>query len=309
MRKVTVFFLVGVVALGAFGTYLFGRYEAGKTRLPGSTGDRGISLPGARLPSSMKGGKQSMEINVEKPKGGGVVNASINFGAGNLSIKTDEQNTLISGKASYEDQSLQPSVAVSGNDVELRVGRTTGNLPVPVRFNSKNSWDLSLAKSVPMSLDLVVGAADSDIDIGGLDLRDLSIKQGASNFRFDVSEPLAGKMDTLSFEGGASDSRFTSLGNTGAKTMEFKMGAGNFDLDFSGELVRAASVKIEGGLGKITVRIPEGRQATLVSKSGLTKVDHQGNWKQNGDEYSMAGEGEPLTIELNMAMGEVDLRN
>jgi hypothetical protein len=308
VKKITVFFLVGVVALGAAGVYLFGRYEAGgANRIPQGR-NTGISLPGVRQSRSVSTGTHSMDILVEKPKAAGVVDATINFSAGRIDAKTADQGSLISGTAAYDDEALKPTLTEDGTTVGLRTGSGSNPISFPMKFDSHNTWNLVLAKGVPMSLHLEVGAAESNIDIGGLDLRDLSIKQGASSFRFAVSEPLTGKLDSLSFEGGASDSRFASLGNTGAKTLSFKAGAGNFDFDFSGDLPRPMSVKIEGGLGNMVIRVPAGRKAVLT-KSGFSHVNRQGSWIQDGESFTLPGSGNSLTIEVNMAMGNIELRN
>jgi hypothetical protein len=90
--------------------------------------------------------------------------------------------------------------------------------------------------------------------------------------------------------------------------MELVSGAGNFTLDFSGDLLRDASVSIKSGLSNVTVIVPEGTAARLRVTGGLSNVDAEGGWRNDGNEYVLEGEGPELTFTVEMGAGNLELR-
>jgi hypothetical protein len=90
--------------------------------------------------------------------------------------------------------------------------------------------------------------------------------------------------------------------------MELVSGAGNFTLDFSGELLRDASVTIKSGLSNVTVSVPEGTAARLHVTGGLSNVNRQGGWQSTGDDYVLEGEGPELTFTVEMGAGNLELQ-
>ena len=58
------------------------------------------------------------------------------------------------------------------------------------------------------------------------------------------------EMDSLYYQTGASNVHLSDLANANFASMVFRSGAGNYTLDFSGELQRDAEVKIESGISQ-----------------------------------------------------------
>jgi hypothetical protein len=299
MKKLTIFFLVVMVAFGAAGAFLVGRYR--EARPSGLLSGPGIVMP-------QRAEMHEARVDVAKPAATPVTE-TIRFGAGRLTLASADQDLLISGTARYRAESQKPIISSEGDSVTLRSGGDGLSLPFPGRGRIGSEWNLVLARGIPTNLDLEAGAVDSRIDLGGLDLRTVRIRQGAANLRLSVSSPLAGNLDSFDFEGGASDSRIDGLGNTGARNLHLKSSAGNFELDFSGSKPGAMDVRIESGVGNLTVIVPRGRAATLVPTVGVSSVSSHGSWSKNGDTYSTGGKGDPITIRLSLGAGNVELRN
>jgi hypothetical protein len=160
-----------------------------------------------------------------------------------------------------------------------------------------------------MNLLINAGAYKGEFDLGGLSLQSLRIGDGASDVRLDFSAPNKVEMDSLRYNTGASHVELTGLANANFETLVFKGGAGDYKLDFSGELKRDATVTIDAGFSSVTVVVPEGVAARVFVDSGLSNVDIGGNWEKSGNEYSLAGEGPRLTINVNIGAGSLTLRN
>ena len=67
-------------------------------------------------------------------------------------------------------------------------------------------------------------------------------------------------MNLFRYETGASLVTLTGLANANFSLFEFSGGAGNYTLDFSGELNRDATVSITTGLGNLRIVIPANLQ-------------------------------------------------
>jgi hypothetical protein len=86
-------------------------------------------------------------------------------------------------------------------------------------------------------------------------LKSLTVRDGASHVDLSFLEPNQTEMSLLRYETGASDVKLTGLANANFSTLTFSGGAGNYTLDFGGELQRDAVVTIDAGLGNVTVVI------------------------------------------------------
>jgi hypothetical protein len=170
-----------------------------------------------------------------------------------------------------------------------------------------NEWNFELG-SAPMDLLIKAGAYKGDIELGGLSLASLKVDDGAADVNLSFSDPNLIEMGTLRYETGASSVKLEGLANANFDQMNFKGGAGSYVLDFSGELVRDATVNIDAGLSNVEIIVPNGVSARVLVDRGLANVDISGDWEKSGDDYELAGEGPRLTINVNIGAGNLELR-
>jgi hypothetical protein len=90
--------------------------------------------------------------------------------------------------------------------------------------------------------------------------------------------------------------------------MIFRSGAGNYTLDFSGQLTRDANVTIESGVSQVTVIVPQGTSTVVNFTGGLSNVTTHGSWQRSGNEYTLAGSGPQLSITVTLGAGNLELR-
>jgi hypothetical protein len=169
-----------------------------------------------------------------------------------------------------------------------------------------NEWDLKLSDD-PMELVIEAGAYDASYELGGLSLTDLSVTDGAADVQLSFSEPNKTEMSILRYESGASNIKMKGLANANFSLLAFKGGAGDYTLDFSGELQRDATVNIETGFSNIILVIPEGIHAVVTVESGVSNINAGPGWDQNGDRYTRDGDGHTLTIVVEMGAGNLTL--
>ena len=256
-----------------------------------------IDLP--KMPTP--GPEVTDEITVPTPKTDDV-SLRLAFGAGKMTLSPGASQ-LVEGTATYNYNAFKPEVNIDGGNVQIKMGDVNS---FPSFDNLKNVWDLKLGDT-PMDLTIESGAYDGTFEFGGLSLNNLTIKDGAANVELAFSEPNLVEMSTLSYETGASDVKMSGLANANFNIFDFSSGAGDYTLDFSGELQRDGSVKISSGLSNIIIVIPEGVNAVVTVDSGASNISAGSNWSQNGNVYKQKGEGPTLTFVIEVGAGNVTL--
>jgi predicted membrane protein len=99
--------------------------------------------------------------------------------------------------------------------------------------------------------------------------------------------------------------KLTGLANSNFTTMTFSGGAGNFTLDFSGDLQRDAVITVDSGFGNVSLIIPRDVNAKVTVESAAVNINHGASWSQNGKDYSQEGQGPTLTFIVKMAAGNL----
>jgi len=237
------------------------------------------------------------------------VDLMIEFGAGELNIQPGAENALVTGTVSYNIVDFKPDVLVEGNQVTLRTGNLEiKGIPIINTGDFKNEWDLQLGNS-PMNLSVSAGAYNGNIELGGLSLLSVRFTDGAAEVDVQFSELNQVEMDTLRYETGASSVELRGLANTNAASVIFKGGAGDYRLDFSGDLQRDMDVTVDSGMSNVEIIVPRGVTARVLYDGGLSNVDLSGDWEKTGDDYYQEGTGPRLTINVNIGAGNLSLSN
>jgi hypothetical protein len=231
-------------------------------------------------------------------------NLRLDFGAGILKLHPGA-DTLVSGTATYNISDFKPVVTINGSSVRIEQGnwKVTG---IPDFSNIKNEWDLSLS-NLPLDLTVEAGAYQAEYDLGGLALTNLTISDGAADSRLDFASPNLTEMSLLTYTTGASNVSLTGLGNANFASLEFNSGAGNYTLDFSGQLQRNGSVHIGTGVSNMTLIIPSGFPVQITVEGGLSNVTHDSNWDKNGNVYTQPGTGPELTFVIEIGAGNLTI--
>jgi hypothetical protein len=243
------------------------------------------------------------QVNVPVPTGSGTPMLSLGFGAGEMTLNPGGEG-LVSGTATYNIPVLKPNVSVNGSVVKITQGNTQGINAIPKDF--KNTWDFKLGSS-PMDLQIEAGAYKARYELGGLALTGVTVKDGAADVRLSFSAPNATEMGVLRYETGASNVIVEGIGNASPASLIFKCGAGNYTLDFSGQLKRNITGHVEAGLGNVTINIPSGVPAQVTVESGLSNISAGSGWQVNGNTYTQEGSGPAINIIVDIGAGNLTL--
>jgi hypothetical protein len=254
------------------------------------------------------GALQSEQIQVVLPTGTDVSRVTLQLGAGELKLKPGTGSYLVDGFISYNVSDFKPEVKITGHRVSIEQGRLdVRGIP---SFSSKimNTWDLNLAP-VPIELTIQAGGYKGEIELGGLEIQRLDISDGASEVELNFSATNPVEMETFRYNTGASNIKMKGLSNANFKEMHFRSGAGNYTLDFSGELQQDTGVQIDSGFSNIKIIVPAGVNAHVTIEGALTNIDAMGGWVRDGSAYVTRGSGPVLQIQIKMGAGNIELSN
>lgn len=260
----------------------------------------GVSACGVSfdLPDITPGSTETFAIEVSQPENQpNPTRLVLTFGAGELNILPGAES-LVSGLATYNVADFRPEITSSESTVNITQGSYTLN-KIPNFGKVLNRWDLKLG-STPMDLEITAGAYHADLELGNLALSNLMVKDGASDVRLTFSEPNRTEMNLLHYETGASQVALKGLANANFSIFKFSGGAGNYSLDFSGDLQHDASASINTGLGNLTIIIPENLKVQMTIDGNLANINIGNNWTQNGNTYTQVGSGPMLTIAVDV---------
>ncbi len=186
---------------------------------------------------------------------------------------------------------------------EYAGGSGLGSLlrPVIPRF------DLRLGRAKPYMLSLETGASDVALDLGGLPITRLVLKQGAGRASFDFSSPNPEPMTLFDVHAGAVALEMKNLGNANFSEMRVEGGAASYKFDFVGSLRRDAQVQIESGMSAVEIKVPASTASRIAAECTLGHLEiGDGFTKREGllwTEAAIAGKTPILTIHANVTMG------
>ncbi|MBI4427582.1 MAG: hypothetical protein HY562_00510 [Ignavibacteriales bacterium] len=178
--------------------------------------------------------------------------------------------------------------------------------------NNYRRLTVKLTDALPVSLELELGAGKGDLDLSGIQIRDLRISSGASSVELRCDEPNSITAEMIQIESGVSKFTATNLCNTNFRKLRFSGGVGAYKLDFGGRLRQDANAKVEVGLGSIVVYIPKEVAAKILyddSWFSSFDVDRDFRKRRSGVYETTEDESDKkLTIEIESGLGSVRVR-
>jgi hypothetical protein len=258
------------------------------------------------------GPTQTVDIQVpmpEEPSAG--VELNLEFLAGEIKLSPGAAfgsgGYLASGSATFNVPDFEPQVEANGSSYTLRSGDLKDKGIPNFQEDVKNEWDLKLADT-PMSLSIQAGAYDGSFELGGLSLEKLAISEIGSDLTGTFSEPNHVEMSSFTFSTGGSSVELKGLANANFEQMTFDSGAGDYTLSFDGDLKHDASVTIDSGVSTVNIIVPQGVDAQVTFEGGLTSINMEGGWDQNGEIYTHSGSGPTIHIKVVMGLGTLNLK-
>lgn len=260
----------------------------------------GISV----VPRLRTGPTETVTLNEPLPTNVDEVDLELSMGAGKLDLSGGGEG-VIQGEIRYNVAEWKPEIENTGSRVTLTQGKDEQISGLP-DDDVVNEWTLRLG-DIPYNLTLNVGAYEGLLDLSGVPLRALTVRDGASSARVEFNSLNPEEMTELRYDTGASSVKLIGLGNANASRIAFSSGAGDYELDFTGDLQGDMNVSVKSGVSSVRLVVPAGANVTVNVTGALADVKTDGNWSRSGDNYSLSGSGPAITIDVEMGLGSLTL--
>jgi hypothetical protein len=245
-------------------------------------------------------------------RGETAVTVHVTYAAGHFTLAPGSRGELYRMDLRYDADKFTPVRSYDAAAGVLHLGLTSiGNTSYAGHHEGKDvpSLDLTLTPDVPLTLDVDLGAAESDVELGGLALRGVHYATGASKteVRFSRPNPLA--CDSLSFQAGAAEFDAVALGNSHCRIMRFEGGVGSVSLDFTGDWRADAEAHLHVAVGTLKLRLPGDLGVAISLNRFLASFDQSGFAKRGDVYYSDNYQTAPhhLTVEVESAFGGIQV--
>jgi len=238
--------------------------------------------------------------------------ARVEYAAGNLRLVPGRPNELYRMDASYDPDRYLPVSDFDTQSGSVLLGLKpagTGGVRVVSRGQLSQIATVALSPAVDLALDLSLGAANADIELGGLRVATLNMKTGASRTVLRFSQPNAGRCDLATISAGAADLSILGLGNSRCDELEFEGGVGRVLLDFSGAWSSSSKVEVKMAMGELTLRLPRKVGLRITMDKFLSSFEPAGLVRQ-GNAFqtpNYSSSSRHLDLGLTTAMGGVEV--
>jgi hypothetical protein len=232
-----------------------------------------------------------------------LLRVELEYGAGRLDVSPGARGTLYRTSVRYDASSFQPRVDYSNSRLHIGMQGQDGKAHKP----KSGHLDLRLAPDVPLDLELKFGAAEADLELGGLRVRRGEISTGASKTTLRFSQPNTDRCERFEVHVGAAKFHALGLGNLNAERLSVEGGVGEVILDFTGSWRSDMTASVRMGLGALTVHVPRGLGLRVAKDGFLAPFDSQELIKRGDAFYSQnwADARHRLSLDIDAAFGSI----
>jgi hypothetical protein len=238
--------------------------------------------------------------------------ARLEYGAGSLRIGPGQPAELYRMELSYDEERFVPLSDFDATRGSVLLGlKAAGDAGVRVvsRHQLQQVAAVSFSPRVELALDLTLGAVDADVELGGLRIRNLDVRTGASKAVVRFSHPNGARCERAGISAGAAEVSLLGLGNSRCDEIEFEGGMGKVLLDFSGAWSSSAKVQVTMAMGELTLRLPRRVGVRLSMNKFLSSFEPAGLVRR-GDALVSPNydrSQQHLDLSLTTAVGGVNL--
>src|ERR687896_829362 len=169
------------------------------------------------------------------------------LGACRFAARLGEGESWVAGICHDPTDKRSPRIMGEGGSVTITEEEPSFER-IPAVFGGVPRYELEFGKEKPFALTIETGASDFDLDLGGVPLSRLMVRQGAGKLELGFSAPNPEPMQLLEVSSGAAGIELENLANANFSEMRLSGGAAGYELDFGGTLSRGAEATIEAGL-------------------------------------------------------------
>lgn len=182
----------------------------------------GLSVLAGSLRRASRGAAESLSISAE---GAESARVRIRYGGGRVTVA----GRALPGKLldGVFEGGVEDEVRRDGKALDVELNATNGD-DWMWWSGGRREWSMGLSNSLPVALDMDMGAAETRLDLSDVKVTDLRLKTGASST--SLSMPAAAGMTTAKLEGGAASMSIRIPDAVGAR-IRWEGGMASFHVD------------------------------------------------------------------------------
>jgi hypothetical protein len=238
------------------------------------------------------------------------LDARLEFAAGMLKVIPGRHAELYRMHLSYDADRFIPLSRYEATESTVRLGVESAGR-AGLRVVSKNQLRqkavVELSPKTDLALDLNLGAGEAEVDLGGLRVARVRLEAGASRASVRFSAPNRTRCESAVFAAGAADLSIYRIGNSRCDRVKVEGGVGKLTLDFGGGRTTTQRAELTLSMGELLLKLPKRGAVRIVMDRFLSSFDPEG-LVQSGGAWVTRGfdPSEPhLDIDLKCSVGAV----
>ncbi len=213
------------------------------------------------------------------------LDAQLEFASGVLKVVPGRDAELYRMHLSYDADRFVPLSHYEAPDARVRLGvESSGQTGFRVvsRNQLRQRAVVELSPKADLALDLNLGAGEADLDLGGLRVTSVRLETGASRASVRFSAPNRTRCESAVFAAGAADLAIYRLGNSRCETVKVEGGVGKLTLDFGGAWTATQRAELTLSMGELRLRLPKRAPVRITMNKFLASFEGEGLVRRGG---------------------------
>jgi hypothetical protein len=239
-----------------------------------------------RVPAEVVSITKSQPLGSEK-----ALQADIRFDVGSLEVAGEKGTSAYTIDLDYDKASYQD---VIGYEQSGDTGRLSFRLQSLHKLGLRsdrqpNRLRLGLTEALPVKIMINTGVGDARLSLTGLQLDGLDLESGVGGARISAYEPNKVSCEHIRIKNGVGSLDAVGLGNLRFSDLEFEGGVGGANLDFTGEWQRDADIKVQVGVGGVSMKMPRGIGVKVEGQKNFLSGFHLDGFTMRDSYYYSEG--------------------
>ena len=210
----------------------------------------------------------------------------VSFAGGKFELSPLPGKLLYQMQLHYDEQVADAVHEFDADSHELTLGMSHANMGWRALRAMKNDdagrMTLGLNPAVPMDLDLELGGAQAEVELGGMRIKNLHLKIGLAGSRVNFESPNLTEMEALNLDVGLGGVDFENLGNANVAEIHISGGMDGINLDFGDRVMRDVKIDADVAFGGLKIQLPSSVGVTVQSETKLGSFKAPGFTRVNG---------------------------
>jgi hypothetical protein len=213
--------------------------------------------------------------------------AELEFAAGLLKVVPGRQAELYRMHLSYDAERFVPLSHYEAPAATVRLGVESAGrtgLRVVSESHLRQKAVVELSPQIDLALNLNLGAGEAELDLGGLRIASVRLEAGASRASVRFSAPNRTRCESAVFAAGAADLAIYRLGNSRCEKVKVEGGVGKLTLDFGGAWTATQKAELTLSMGELRLKLPK-RVPVRITMDRFLSSFHAEGLTQKGSSW------------------------